>query len=189
LIYLPCDDGNLISGDGCSSTCQVESDFICSNDKAANPASHCKFKGRVKLSLNGIYKVANQNQISIIFDIYPYNDILLKMDLVNSVHFNSTGSNLTSSSIASKQVILKIAYFSNVEGNSAKISIQFDSSYVISPNFYLTFDIVDSSGLSLVYSDSSSGPAKRFDNIMTYLGIYSLILLLLGSFAYRMIGV
>ena len=63
------------------------------------------------MSLNGIYKVSNQNQVNIILDIYPYNDILLKMDLVNSVGFSSNGSNLTSVSIIAKQIILKIAYF------------------------------------------------------------------------------
>ena len=26
---LPCDDGNLVNGDGCSNTCQVESGFFC----------------------------------------------------------------------------------------------------------------------------------------------------------------
>jgi cysteine-rich repeat protein len=28
-LQLQCDDGNTISGDGCSSTCQIEAGFIC----------------------------------------------------------------------------------------------------------------------------------------------------------------
>lgn len=31
LFNLPCDDGNLNNGDGCSSTCTVEKDYTCMN--------------------------------------------------------------------------------------------------------------------------------------------------------------
>jgi cysteine-rich repeat protein len=29
LFVLPCDDGNLLDGDGCSKTCQIEQDYDC----------------------------------------------------------------------------------------------------------------------------------------------------------------
>ena len=32
-----CDDGNLISGDGCSSTCQIEDNYICKGGNESNP--------------------------------------------------------------------------------------------------------------------------------------------------------
>ena len=32
---MPCDDGNTISLDGCSSTCEIEDGFVCSHNTGA----------------------------------------------------------------------------------------------------------------------------------------------------------
>ncbi len=42
----PCDDGNLTNGDGCSSTCAVETDFLCAN----GPISACALPRPTMLS-------------------------------------------------------------------------------------------------------------------------------------------
>ena len=34
---LPCDDGNLINGDGCSSTCQIEVGWSCTGGSLTSP--------------------------------------------------------------------------------------------------------------------------------------------------------
>lgn len=36
-----CDDGNTVSGDGCSSVCMIESGFSCVNSNSTTPASTC----------------------------------------------------------------------------------------------------------------------------------------------------
>lgn len=38
--YEACDDGNIVSGDGCSSTCTIEANWVCN---AGNPSNcfHC----------------------------------------------------------------------------------------------------------------------------------------------------
>jgi hypothetical protein len=74
------------------------------------PGSQCQFKGKVMLSLSGIFKVANKNQVQIIFNINPYNDVMMKMNFTQTVTFNSNGSNLTKSFISSQQLILVIDY-------------------------------------------------------------------------------
>lgn len=51
----PCDDGNLIDGDGCSSSCVVEPDYVCKDGSAAT-ASRCIYEGMVKLELLCVYK-------------------------------------------------------------------------------------------------------------------------------------
>lgn len=108
-------------------------------------------KGKVSLSLEGIYKVAGKNQVQIMFSISPYRDVMLKMNLTQGVTFNSTGSNLTSIYIASQQIVLTVDYFRDIEGETAKILVEFDSNYVRSPNFNLLFSMVESTGLTLKY--------------------------------------
>jgi len=39
-----CDDGNLVSGDGCSSTCSLEIGFLCADGNAYTPST-CIYLG------------------------------------------------------------------------------------------------------------------------------------------------
>ena len=56
-----CDDGNIINGDGCSSSCLVEVNFSCSGG-GPTTASDCMFTGsQVQLQLNRIEKTKGQN--------------------------------------------------------------------------------------------------------------------------------
>ncbi len=48
LFYVECDDGNLIDGDGCSSTCTVEYDFTCV-DGSPTSVSICSYSGPISL--------------------------------------------------------------------------------------------------------------------------------------------
>lgn len=34
---MPCDDGNTVSGDGCSSDCQIEPDYVCNGGNYKRP--------------------------------------------------------------------------------------------------------------------------------------------------------
>lgn len=60
LFVLPCDDGNLIDGDGCSSTCQIETNFACVNGTAATP-SVCSYTLPFNIELDKITKKLTSN--------------------------------------------------------------------------------------------------------------------------------
>ena len=49
----PCDDGNTIDNDGCSSSCQKEQYFSCDNPipPAVTPASNCYFTGDITVNV------------------------------------------------------------------------------------------------------------------------------------------
>lgn len=55
-----CDDGNVISGDGCSSTCQVETNYNCVNGTVTTP-SVCVYVGAITVSLTNIVKSSATN--------------------------------------------------------------------------------------------------------------------------------
>lgn len=59
LYNLPCDDGNLIDGDGCSSLCQLETDFTCVGGSPTN-ASICSFSGTVEFNILSTIKDPKQ---------------------------------------------------------------------------------------------------------------------------------
>ena len=64
-----CDDGNLVNGDGCSSTCQIEANYSC----FAFPGqpSTCSYSQPLNFSLSGVVKSPNANTVSFNFDIGP----------------------------------------------------------------------------------------------------------------------
>lgn len=49
---LPCDDGNTVSGDGCSSTCQIEPGFACNGGSATRPDTCSKLNANTKISIS-----------------------------------------------------------------------------------------------------------------------------------------
>jgi cysteine-rich repeat protein len=82
-----CDDGNLIDGDGCSSSCMTEVGYRCENGTTTSPSS-CRFIGEsVTLSLKGIEKSENLNQAIFSFSLWPALLSIGRMDLFESTNF------------------------------------------------------------------------------------------------------
>ena len=70
LYELPCDDGNLIDDDGCSSTCTVEPDFVCMNASTTTP-SICSYNGTFSTSLEYAEKDPNSNSLTLTYILTP----------------------------------------------------------------------------------------------------------------------
>jgi cysteine-rich repeat protein len=88
LFMLACDDGNLLDGDGCSSTCQVEANYVC-RPRLQLPMSQCVFKGRVTLELSRISRLPNSNSATIAFDIIPFESVITKMNFKSLTNFTA----------------------------------------------------------------------------------------------------
>ena len=64
-----CDDGDLESGDGCSSACIIEEYFTCTNLTSTSP-SVCSLSS-VKIELQSVEKVKNENSFISVFNLFP----------------------------------------------------------------------------------------------------------------------
>lgn len=84
---MACDDGNLINGDGCSSSCKVESGFNCIAGHN-NTASVCKYEGRIKAELACVYKLDTPNAAMLLISFTPFVSNLLRIDFLNYLSFN-----------------------------------------------------------------------------------------------------
>ena len=60
LYILPCDDGNTLSGDGCSSTCEVETNYTCQGGSPTS-ASICSYNQPITLKLVSTIKNLTSN--------------------------------------------------------------------------------------------------------------------------------
>lgn len=109
LFNLPCDDGNLINGDGCSSTCEIETGYIC-NGGPNHEKSSCQYKGRMIMSLSCINNLG-ENTASIVFSISPIISNFVKSNLSDLLIFNtSVNCSMTNYSLTESSLIIFLEY-------------------------------------------------------------------------------
>jgi len=69
LIYLQCDDGNTISGDGCSSHCLIEKGWTCNSTNSTSSKSICSLIDPPIISVIKFSKQGGSNIINAIFEM------------------------------------------------------------------------------------------------------------------------
>lgn len=70
LFQLSCDDGNLVDGDGCNSTCSIENDYACMNG-STNTSSICSYNGSFSLVLDTGDKDPDANSLTLTYIVNP----------------------------------------------------------------------------------------------------------------------
>lgn len=87
VIYYQCDDGNTVSGDGCSSNCLIESGWKCSSINRSTSA--CILTTSINMSLASIYKYSGSNKVNV--------GIQLSLPVLLANHFSLTIGNISNS--------------------------------------------------------------------------------------------
>lgn len=155
VITLACDDGNLIDGDGCSSTCEIEAFHTCENDNSRYPSSKCQFRAKISVTLNSIYKTIQPNSAKAIFDISPFSKKMNEMQLASLVTLNASWCNVAKIEIVGHQLMVYFFYNATIEHESAEINMDFDHEYVKSPQAKTSFLMIQSLGIPLVYKKNN----------------------------------
>lgn len=114
-MILPCDDGNIDSGDGCSSKCVLESGFKC---KVENQTSKCIYTAKLNITLLKVEKIENFNSGRFIFEFKPQITTLNNMNWSNYVNVSVPGANftLTSSVYKNGKLYVNFNFEKNIEG-------------------------------------------------------------------------
>lgn len=69
-IYVQCDDGNVLDGDGCSSVCTVENDFTCTGGSIISK-DVCSYSGPFYMTVMKTSKALKKNKVFVEFIIQP----------------------------------------------------------------------------------------------------------------------
>ena len=123
-----CDDGNTVNGDGCSSTCQIETAWSCNND----PVNTCCTLESTQLSLtiNKILKVPNKNSMTLILQVSPQLSILTPENMQQFVTLTVINVPLYNESRVSKpNQVIEVTYDYNQSIHGKKGSIGFEISF------------------------------------------------------------
>lgn len=130
LFDLACDDGNLKSGDGCSSACAIETDYVCVNASTTTP-SICSFNGTISISIASGIKDPGSNSLTLTYDVSPIQPVLNLVngstDLAPFVSFpTAPGVTITSAVYdpATNQVVVQVAYTESLQGKP--LDLKFD---------------------------------------------------------------
>lgn len=129
LFNLPCDDGNLNNGDGCSSTCTVEKDYTCMNGTETTP-SICSYNGSFSVSLETGDKSPSSNSLTLTYSIEPSGPLLSlnngSTDFSSLVSFpNSQGVTIRSAVLdpQTQQLVIDIDYSQNLQDTTLSLQI------------------------------------------------------------------
>jgi len=76
-----CDDGNSMSGDGCSSNCVVETQYRCDNGSSSSASVCFYIGGKISLALKEVEKTSGKNEAVFQFNVSPALSGFAKMDL------------------------------------------------------------------------------------------------------------
>lgn len=151
-----CDDGNVISGDGCSSSCTIETNYDCVNGTIHYP-SVCVYIGPLTLSLLNIVKTTSSNEATILLTISPATLALNRMLFNNFMTVSIGGQNITykTSYDQAGTVSVVVWYSSNLEGLPVNLTLSYDQTKVALPSTSLSFNMVGSN-LPVVVSEATS---------------------------------
>jgi cysteine-rich repeat protein len=116
LFELPCDDGNLRDGDGCSSACTIETDYVCMNGSTTAP-SICSYNGSMSVTLQTGDKSPTSNSLTLTYSIQPSAPLLSlnggSIDFASMVSFpNSPSVTVTSAVLdpVTNELVIKLGY-------------------------------------------------------------------------------
>ena len=79
MMGLPCDDGNILNGDGCSSACEIERSYFCQGGSPTTP-SQCTFRADVAITIQSMRGLGN-NFGTMTLSFVPETDLFGQMDL------------------------------------------------------------------------------------------------------------
>lgn len=131
IITLPCDDGNTINGDGCSSECQIENQYTCANGSLTSP-SVCIFMGDITASVTWMRNTGTVNEGVIALSLSPYLSAYSQMNFSQLVQLGIGNSTfpIKEYSLSAPELEITFDYSFTVESLNATVTIGFDSSYV-----------------------------------------------------------
>lgn len=183
-----CDDGNTDDGDGCSSTCHIQIGYQC---EVSNSSSSCTYlqKG-IQASLVRINRVGKKQEVTFVFALVP--NPLTSSTFSKANHLFSL--NLEDSTVldavwtySDGELIATSPFYSNIEGKNVMANFTFDQKFVKNDPLFLNFTIL-SSNIKLQYFEDIS-KIVTFNDVMLGICCAGLVLLLVGSFLHKMVGV
>jgi cysteine-rich repeat protein len=180
LFVLPCDDGNNVNGDGCSSTCHIEPGYTCSGGSSTS-RSVCSASAQVKVILSEILKDVYSNSVSFVFTLDP------PLQLVDGFNFTAlVSSNIPASTTtavySSGTLKVSVSYTANIQNIGATFMFQPPVSQTMS------LSVNPQNAPAYFYQETTYDTVNRGKTVLIVCLAVSVIFLVLSLWQTPMIG-
>jgi cysteine-rich repeat protein len=113
-----CDDGNILDGDGCSKTCQVEQDFDC---KKVDGTDTCFYVGVVNIVKAKAYKYPFSNNLLIQCKLDPIKNFFYTIDWKAGIMLIGPKMEVLDSWMEGEWLNINTTYFEDLSGKTLTI--------------------------------------------------------------------
>ena len=113
-----CDDGNIVDGDGCSKTCQVEQDFDC---KKVDGTDTCFYVGVVNIVKAKAYKYPFSNNLLIQCKLDPIKNFFYSIDWKAGIMLIGPQMEVLDSWMEGEWLNINTTYFEDLSGKTLTI--------------------------------------------------------------------
>lgn len=182
-----CDDGNTDSGDGCSSTCEVEVNYRC---YSTSTPSSCQYIGYgLKAELVDTQRNGPLNQGLFTFSFSPRLVLMRKVDISAYFQFSCPATEIGSVEWTFKgsDVVASVNFLTDLEGREVEVLFAFDQAYVKHPPVSLSFQ-AKSNGIELLIANQPQRIALM-ESFFLAIGLAALTLLFASPWVHKMVGV
>lgn len=157
VLMLPCDDGNTISGDGCSSECAIEANYTCNFGTATSP-SICSYNQPITMQVIDQIKSITDNTMDVTLQLLPPLKNFDGLNFSTVISTNLSGTTLSFTYLGNGVVVAHMAYTQNLQNLTALLT--FD------PAANQQFFAAPASSSIMFVSPNNNVPATYQDPVM-----------------------
>lgn len=189
LFTLECDDGNTLSGDGCSSKCLIETNYTCSAGNISTP-SKCSYNQPLQITLLSITKKEFENSVSVGLTLSPVLKVLERMDFGALVTTNLPAS-LGEARYNRGSLNISLHYTEDIQGKD--VVLMFNPPTNTGDTFDMkassvNFKMIPSDGVATYYPSNLYESSKDYGVLLKICVYIGLVVFLVGLAFWRLVG-
>lgn len=190
---LACDDGNLVDGDGCSSTCTIETNYTCKGGNSTS-ASICGYNQPLVVTLLDAQKSPAANEVVFTLDISPVLPLLnsLNFSQIFSTTLNSMGT-VSFTYDGNGSLVVVVSYNQSIQSSDVQLilspSVSGGFAFAMPDTIY-QFKVDPTNNIAADYlNDGVYHTTGIMDTCFKVVGYVSLASFVLALFTSKFIGI
>lgn len=151
-----CDDGNTVSGDGCSASCTVEQNYTCAGSPSS--PSVCSYNQALTVTLVDSWKDPTANTVYFSFSIFPAIPALNSLSFLESLSCSLPNTTLGAKYDGNGNLLVTAEYASSIQSLLANLTFTPSASssfFFATPDSITPFAVDPNNNLAAVYYDDT----------------------------------
>jgi cysteine-rich repeat protein len=169
MVFEECDDGNTVSGDGCSSSCAIESNYTCVGGSPTS-ITVCSYDQALEVKLIDQWKSSTANTVYFYFSIYPPIPALDNISFPESLACTLPNSAFTTN-YSNGYLVVAVNYTSTIQFTEANLTFSpsiNNLEFFATPSTVAPFTVDPNNNLAAVYYEEGVYKGVQTAEILAY---------------------